>query len=98
MPCYARAAAWIAWCRPWSRARWAELERQLAVEAGGDQQVMQCEPTRVPSAQACEQCDQTYIGGSINGTIVTFSARREGLIYPAILRSSPGVSYDRQDR
>ena len=29
---YARAAAWIAGADRWSEARWAELERQLAVE------------------------------------------------------------------
>ena len=32
---YARAAAWIAGADRWSDARWGELERQLAVEAGG---------------------------------------------------------------
>ncbi len=48
---YARAAAWIAGADRWSEARWAELERQLAVETSGPAVEANAKPTLRPSAR-----------------------------------------------
>ena len=48
---YARAAAWIAGADRWSEARWAELERQLAVDVSGQAGEAAVKPTPRPSAR-----------------------------------------------
>jgi phage terminase large subunit GpA-like protein len=58
---YARAAAWIAGADRWSEARWAELERQLAVEAGGPAGDAVAKPTPRPSARR-RTMRSTYMG------------------------------------
>jgi phage terminase large subunit GpA-like protein len=48
---YARAAAWIAGADRWSEARWAELERSLAVETGKSTQNAAAIASARPSAR-----------------------------------------------
>ena len=48
---YARAAAWILGADRWSEARWADLERQLAVEHAGPADDASAKPAPRPSAR-----------------------------------------------
>lgn len=58
---YARAAVWIAGADRWPEARWAELERQLAVEAGGLADHVAAKPTSRASARR-RMMRSTYMG------------------------------------
>ena len=58
---YARAAAWIAGADRWSEARWAELERQLAVEtATTAQENPATEPSRTSARR--RRVRSSYMG------------------------------------